>query len=63
MAARLKQVAQARLSTLFGIHSTSTKTQAELQRTYTGLGALIEVGFEYIIREYNDGGKIFRKRK
>jgi hypothetical protein len=24
---------------------------------------LIEVGFEYITGEYNDGGKIFRKRK
>jgi hypothetical protein len=24
---------------------------------------LIDVGFEYIIGEYNDGGKIFRKRK
>jgi integrase len=25
--------------------------------------ALIEVGFEYVTGEYNDGGKIFRKRK
>ena len=25
--------------------------------------SLIEVGFEYITGEYNDGGKIFRKRK
>jgi hypothetical protein len=24
---------------------------------------LIEVGFEYVTGEYNDGGKIFRKRK
>jgi hypothetical protein len=24
---------------------------------------LLEVGFEYITGEYNDGGKIFRKRK
>lgn len=24
---------------------------------------LIEVGFEYVTSEYNDGGKIFRKRK
>lgn len=23
----------------------------------------VKVGFEYITREYNDGGKIFRKRK
>jgi len=25
--------------------------------------ALAEVGFEYVTGEYNDGGKIFRKRK
>jgi len=25
--------------------------------------SLIEVGFEYVTGEYNDGGKIFRKRK
>jgi hypothetical protein len=25
--------------------------------------ALIEVGFEYVTGEYNDGGKIFKKRK
>jgi len=25
--------------------------------------ALVEVGFEYVTGEYNDGGKIFRKRK
>lgn len=25
--------------------------------------ALVESGFEYITVEYNDGGKIFRKRK
>ena len=25
--------------------------------------SFIEVGFEYITGEYNDGGKIFRKRK
>lgn len=25
--------------------------------------ALIEAGFEYVTGEYNDGGKIFRKRK
>jgi hypothetical protein len=25
--------------------------------------ALTEVGFEYVTGEYNDGGKIFRKRK
>lgn len=25
--------------------------------------ALIEVGFEYVTGEYNDGGKIFRKPK
>jgi len=24
---------------------------------------LTEVGFEYVTSEYNDGGKIFRKRK
>lgn len=24
---------------------------------------LVDVGFEYITGEYNDGGKIFRKRK
>ena len=24
---------------------------------------LVEVGFEYVTGEYNDGGKIFRKRK
>jgi hypothetical protein len=24
---------------------------------------LIDVGFEYVTGEYNDGGKIFRKRK
>ena len=24
---------------------------------------LIETGFEYVTGEYNDGGKIFRKRK
>jgi hypothetical protein len=24
---------------------------------------LIEIGFEYITGEFNDGGKIFRKRK
>jgi len=24
---------------------------------------LIEVGFEYVTGDYNDGGKIFRKRK
>ena len=24
---------------------------------------LIEVGFDYVTGEYNDGGKIFRKRK
>jgi hypothetical protein len=24
---------------------------------------LIEAGFEYVTGEYNDGGKIFRKRK
>ena len=39
MAARLRQVAQATVAKLFGIHSTPTKTQTELQRTYTGLGA------------------------
>jgi hypothetical protein len=25
--------------------------------------ALIEAGFEYVTGEYNDGGKLFRKRK
>ena len=25
--------------------------------------SLVEVGFEYVTGEYNDGGKIFRKRK
>ena len=25
--------------------------------------SLIEVGFEYVTGEYNDGGKLFRKRK
>jgi hypothetical protein len=25
--------------------------------------ALVETGFEYVTGEYNDGGKIFRKRK
>ena len=25
--------------------------------------ALIEDGFEYVTREYNGGGKVFRKRK
>lgn len=25
--------------------------------------SLIEVGFEYVTGEYNDGGKIFRKRQ
>jgi hypothetical protein len=25
--------------------------------------ALIELGFEYVTGEYDDGGKIFRKRK
>jgi hypothetical protein len=25
--------------------------------------ALIETGFDYVTGEYNDGGKIFRKRK
>jgi hypothetical protein len=25
--------------------------------------SFIEVGFEYVIGEYDDGGKIFRKRK
>jgi hypothetical protein len=25
--------------------------------------SLIEAGFEYVTGEYNDGGKIFRKRK
>jgi hypothetical protein len=25
--------------------------------------ALVESGFEYVTGEYNDGGKIFRKRK
>jgi hypothetical protein len=25
--------------------------------------ALIEIGFEYVTGEYNDGGKLFRKRK
>jgi hypothetical protein len=24
---------------------------------------LVEVGFEYITEDYDDGGKIFRKRK
>jgi hypothetical protein len=24
---------------------------------------LVQVGFEYVTGEYNDGGKIFRKRK
>jgi len=38
VAARLKQVAQAGIARLFGLHSV-TKTQAEIQRTYTGLGA------------------------
>jgi hypothetical protein len=25
--------------------------------------SLIEAGFEYVTGEYNDGGKLFRKRK
>jgi len=39
MAARLKHVAQTTVAKLFGLHSTLTKTQTEIQRTYTGLGA------------------------
>jgi len=39
VAARLRQVAQATFAKLFGIHSAPTRTQGELQRTYTGLGA------------------------
>jgi len=39
MAARLKHAAQATFAKLFGLHSAPTKTQTEIQRTYTGLGA------------------------
>ena len=39
MAARLKQVAQETVAKLFGLHSALTKTQTEIQRAYTGLGA------------------------
>jgi len=39
MATRLKNVAQTAMARLFGFHSAPTKTQTEIQRTHTGLGA------------------------
>jgi RecB family endonuclease NucS len=43
----------------FGNDDYSCKTAKNVAEA-TGL---IEAGFEYVTGEYNDGGKIFRKRK
>lgn len=44
-------------------NSGNDQFHVKVARTAEEACQLIEVGFEYVTGEYNDGGKIFRKRK
>ena len=43
--------------------SSSNEYHVKIAESVEQAMALIEVGFEYVTGEYNDGGKIFKKRK
>jgi len=44
-------------------HSTNEEFTVRVASNAKEACSLIESGFEYITAEYNDGGKIFKKRK
>jgi hypothetical protein len=46
-----------------GLYLIGMSSLSELPLNVEKACALVETGFEYVTREYNDGGKIFRKRK
>lgn len=47
---------------LFG-EQTADECHVKVANNVEEATKLIEVGFEYVTGDYNDGGKIFRKRK